>query len=139
MTAPGPLGIDPGLLARFLRAEGAIAWRSEPAAPSRPKRAKAAASPGPARIARLSEEEARVEVRPGPEGERWVVESGPVGALVLIAEISRRGSLPALGALAGGEDPRFPNGAIVARWGAPAASSTVRVADLVEVARYALP
>jgi hypothetical protein len=129
------LPIDGGLWHRFREAGALIAWRNAPRA--RGKRSDA----GPlARIAKLHDEEARVELRDGSSPSTVVVESGPVGALVLLLEIDRRGSAPVLTTLEGGTDPAFPNGAVVARWDAPgSASSSLSVKDLIEVARFALP
>ena len=127
-----PLSIDAGLLARFRGAAPKIAWRDAPGdVPAAPSRR--------ARIAHLNDEEARVETwgrspRGGVE-----VDSGPLGALVLLLEIDRRDRLPRLESRAAGVDPTFPNGAIRAVWGSgagPAGGPTVR--DLVELARYAL-
>ncbi len=71
---------------------------------------------------------------------RVAVDSGPVGALVILLEIDRRGPPSALGASEAGRDPAFPSGAIVAGWGGVSvpADSRPRLHDLVELARYAL-
>jgi hypothetical protein len=127
------LPIDPGLLARYRSAGTKIVWR--------PARSGTRSSPGrSARIAHLHDEEARVEVSGRGKRVRVTVESGPVGALVLLLEIDRRGSPTALGAAESGRVPGFPSGAVVAAWGDTnvPADSTPRVADLVELARYAL-
>ncbi len=129
------LPVDEGLLRRLREAGDAIAWRARrPAKGRRPKG-------GPARVARLHEEEARVELRSSTAGTTMVVESGPVGALVLLLEIDRRGAPTSLGATDAGRDPGFPSGAIVAGWGRDAGpfDSRPTVRDLVELARYALP
>lgn len=134
MTDPrGPVPADPGLLARFRDAGAKIAWRPAPAAPKRPAGRRA-------RIAHLHDEEARVETW-GPDDRGTVaVDSGPLGALVLLLEIDRRGAPRTLGAQEAGRDPAFPGGAIVAAWGdeRPPSDSRPRPADLVELARYAL-
>ncbi len=131
MTA-GPLPIDEGLLARFRAASAAIAWR--------PARTKGPGAPSRrARVAHLHDEEARVEQWGRPPGGGVEVDSGPVGALVILLEADRRGVVPALAAREAGADPRFPQGALRATWGgdpAPPGGPTVR--DLVELARYAL-
>jgi len=133
VSAPAaPLEIDPGLLARFRDAGRAIAWRAAPKG-RRPSGRKA-------RVAHLHDEEARVEEW-GTAGSRGIaVDSGPVGALVLLLEIDRRGPPAQLGAENAGRDRAFPSGAIVAGWGAVTVPTDSRptVRDLVELARYAL-
>ncbi len=128
----GPLPIDAGLLARFRAAGATIAWR--PAPPKgRPPRGRRA------RIAHLHDEEARVETW-GREPEGGIeVDSGPLGALVLLLEADRRGALPAVDAREAGTDIGFAAGALRAVWGSgPTASLGPTVRDLVELARYAL-
>ena len=128
------LGIDAGLLERLRAAGDRIAWR--PAGLSRGRRR----VPG-ARIARLAEEEARVETVETAKGACVEVASGPVGAVVLLLEADRRGSPSRLGSRNAGRSPAFPDGSIVAVWGTAAlsADATPTVRDLVELARYALP
>jgi hypothetical protein len=134
MSASRPaLAVADGLLERFRSAAGQIEWRP---AKGRSKRGTKV------RIAHLFQEEARVETREGPDGLALAVDSGPVGALVLLLEADRRGAPRLLLAQNAGRDAAFPSGALVAVWGAladPPADGTVRVADLVELARYALP
>ncbi len=127
--APPPLAIDPGLLRRFRDAGAKVTWTAAPGPPG---------APSSARIARLHEEEARIEERPTPGGHLLKVESGPVGALIVLLEIDRRGGLPTLSSEEAGADGAFPSGAIEARWGPPGGRSTLAVRDLIEVARYAL-
>jgi len=69
-----------------------------------------------------------------------MVDSGPLGALVLIIVIDGRGTPRALGALHADRDPAFPSGALVAVWGHGLAPEDEhpRLRDLVELARYAL-
>jgi hypothetical protein len=70
----------------------------------------------------------------------WV-DSGPVGALVLLLEAGVRGPPSRIEGIEGTLEPRFPSGAIRASWGASSPSaggSRVTVTDLVELARYAL-
>ena len=132
-AAPRALPIDPGLLARYRSAGAKIRWRP---VPSRRK-----ASPAwRVRIAHLHDEEARVEESGRGRNVRVAVDSGPVGALVLLLEIDRRGSPTALGAAEAGRDPSFPSGAIVAAWGSGSVpeDSKLGLGDLVELARYAL-
>lgn len=128
------LPVDAGLLARMREAYRAVRWTP---APSR-RRPSAGHT---VREARLHDESARVETW-GPGGDDGIaVTSGPVGALVLLLEIDRRGLPTALGARNAGSDPSFPEGAIVAVWSADgvAADSRPSLTDLVELARYALP
>ena len=129
----GTLPVDPGLLARFREAGGKIAWRD--AGPSRKGR-----GPSGTRIAHLHDEEARIVVRGRGANARIAVDAGPVGALVLLLEMDRRGMPSALGASEAGGEPGFPSGAIVAAWGSTdvPADSAPTVRDLVELARYAL-
>jgi len=129
----GPLPIDSGLLARFRDAGAQIAWRDAPAAPKR-------ARGRTARIAHLNDEEARVESWGNASSGGVAADSGPVGALVLLLEIDRRGRPAALGAAEAGKEPSFPSGSIVAGWGNSAvpSDSVPRIKDLVELARYAL-
>ncbi|MGA8710398.1 MAG: hypothetical protein WB786_04100 [Thermoplasmata archaeon] len=130
---PDALPIDPGLLARFRAAGTKIAWR----AASSGARASAGRS---IRIAHLHDEEARVEVTARGGRIRVRVDSGPLGALVLLLEIDGRGPPAALGAREAGKDPAYPSGAIVGAWGGATVPEDSRpgLHDLVELARYAL-
>ncbi len=125
--------IDPGLLARFRSAADVIAWRP---APPRPK----APAGHRVRIAPLHDEEARVEAWGGPRRGGVEVDPGPLGALVLLLEVDRRGPPTALGAREAGRSTAFPSGSVVAVWGKePVPTDSVpRLGDLVEIARYAL-
>jgi hypothetical protein len=132
VTAEG-LAVAPGLMDRFRSAGQQIEWR---AAPRGKGRARAA------RVAHLFQEEARVEQRELKGGLRLTVDSGPVGALVLLLEADRRGPPRLLVSQNAGRDPAFRSGALVAVWGPsedPPADGTVHVHDLVDLARYALP
>ena len=132
-ASPARFRIDPGLIARFREAGGRIAWRPAPrSAKRRPGRR--------ARIAHLNDEEARVEEWGTGKRTGLAVDSGPVGALVLLLEIDRRGPPSALGAEDAGRDAAFPTGAIVAAWGEVTVptDSAPRLTDLIELARYAL-
>jgi hypothetical protein len=126
--------VGPGLLERFRLAGGEIQWRDEPVAP-KPRRG--APAKDRVRIAHLHDEEARVLDR--PDGS-MVVDSGPVGALVLLLEIDRRGATSQLEAKAAGDLAGFGQGAIEARWGGTATSPSpgLPLADVVALARYAL-
>lgn len=130
---PAPLAIDAGLLARLRGAYAAIAWTD--ATTPRP------ASGRTARIARLHDESARVEAWSTALGDGLAATSGPVGALVLLVEIDRRGTPRALGSFGGAQAPSFPDGSIVAVWGEEPLSpeAVPGLSDLVELARYALP
>ena len=125
--------VDPGLLARFRSAGAKITWRDALSTAARsPRRV--------SRIAHLHDEEARVEVTGRGTRTRIAVESGPVGALVLLLEIDGRGPPSALGASEAGHEPGFPGGAIVAAWGGASVphDSSPTLSDLVELARYSL-
>jgi len=127
------LGIDPGLTRRLREAGTAIVWRTADLT------LRGSDSPV-ARIARLRDEEARVETREG-EGETTVeVDAGPVGAVVLLLEADRRGLPSSLGSRNARAASSFPLGSIVASWGAPTVAADARptVRDLVDLARYAL-
>lgn len=126
-------GIDPGLLSRFRRAATQIAWRNGPPIPRRPRGRRV-------RIAHLHDEEARVESWGTDRAGGFEVDSGPVGALVLVLETDRRGVVPKLTAVEASEDPVYRGGAIRAEWGGRRAMppSALRLLDLVELARYAL-
>ena len=143
MTTP-KLPLDAGLLDRFRRAGGEIAWRDAAGASPRqaapPKKARAGAHSTVRRIAHLNDEEATVE-RSGPESTpTLVVDSGPVGALVLLLEMDRRGLPHTLTTHEAGDLSGFPTGALEASW---AKSGTEKplglpISDLVGLARYAL-
>ncbi len=132
MTAK-PLPVDPGLLARYREAGRRIAWRPAPRGGRQPPGRKA-------RIAHLHDEEARVEEWGTARRRGIAVDSGPVGALVILLEADRHGPPTALGAENAGRDAAFPAGAIVAAWGEVTVptDSKPRIEDLVELARYAL-
>ena len=127
------LPVDPGLLERFRRAGPEVRWRRAPVR-SATERGRSA------RIAHLHDEEARVE-RWGTDRDGGVaVDSGPVGALVLLLEADRRGVPDRLGAAEAGHDPSFPAGALFAVWGPGTVptDSAPELRDLVDLARYAL-
>jgi hypothetical protein len=126
-------GVHPGLRARFVAAGATIAWAPAPAVPARPSGRRG-------RVARLREETARVEEWGTATKGGVVVDSGPLGALLLMLAIDRRGLPRALGALHADRDPAFPSGAIVAVWGSEVAPEDEhpRLEDVVDLARYAL-
>ncbi|MGA8543624.1 MAG: hypothetical protein WB947_08850 [Thermoplasmata archaeon] len=132
-AVPKTLRIDPGLLSRYRDAGRKIAWRLAAKGARRPAGRKM-------RIAHLNDEDARVEEWGTTKRAGIAVDSGPLGALVLLLEIDRRGPPTSLGAENAGRDAAFPQGAIVAGWGEVTVptDSRPKVADLVELARYAL-
>lgn len=131
MTRTG-FPMDEGLLARFRDAGRAIAWRPAPSRPRTPKGHRA-------QIAHLHDEEARVESWGSGEDGGVEVDSGPVGALVLLLEADRRGVPTRLETREAGDRPTFPQGALVAVWGGRAGRAEGLAAkDLVDLARYAL-
>jgi hypothetical protein len=128
------LGLDEGLVRRLRGVGGAIAWRPTAGA-RRPRNGRSV------RVARLRDEEARVETREGTSGATVEVTAGPVGAVVLLLEADRRGLPSSLGSRDARRGSAFPSGSIVASWGGPpvVADAWPTVRDLVELARYALP
>jgi hypothetical protein len=131
----GELPVDPGLLTRFRDAGRAIAWRAAPAGATAKSR-----KGHRVRIAHLHDEEARVDSWGDERNGGVAVDSGPVGALVILLEADRRGPPARLGAEEAGHNPAFPAGAVVAGWGRTPVpeDSRPRLEDLVELARYAL-
>ena len=122
------LVVDPGLLDRFRAAGRKMTWRPVVEAGR------------DSRIAHLHDEECRVESEGKGEGFRLRVEPGPVGALILLLEIDRRGPPGALEATDAGPEP-FGRGALEARWGSVGGAlggRAIPTSDLVGVARYAL-
>lgn len=132
-TSKGLEAVDPGLLARFRAAGAKIEWREAP-------RSSRTSGGGRSRIAHLHDEEARVSVEGRGTRTRVTVDSGPLGALVLLLEIDRRGPPSGLGASEAGHAPGFPSGAIAAGWGRERVprDSAPTFSDLVELARYIL-
>jgi hypothetical protein len=126
------IAIDPGLLERFRAAGRSIAWRPAPKWPRPAGRG--------AEIAHLHDEECRVERRGTGRTGAITVESGPLGALVLLLAFDARGPPRDWGAGNAGRDPAYPGGSLSATWGRGTVPHDTRptVADLVELARYAL-
>ncbi len=146
MISRGP-PIDPGLRERFRAAEAQIQWReAEPARTRPPKGARPATRRPPksradrVRIAHLNDEEARLEESNHGSTVSFVVDSGPVGALLVLLEMERRGPPSLLTTHDAGESPGFPQGAIEARWdeGTTRPEFALPIADLIQLARYAL-
>jgi len=124
--------MDPGLLERFRAAGAKIAWRDAGRSPGSPRGRQAS-------IAHLNDEEARVESWGRSPFGGVEVDSGPLGALLLLLEADRRGSVPILESREAGVDRSFPGGALKAEWSShprDVAGPTIR--DLIELARYAL-
>jgi hypothetical protein len=142
------LPIDAGLLDRFRAAGAQIAWR-EASPPGRGASAKPAGrarkagrAPGgaPRRIAHLNDEECTVEEHQVGPTTSIVVDSGPVGALVLLLELERRGPPALLATHEADPSTPFPSGAIEARWddGRSTPDYSLPLGDLILLARYAL-
>ena len=130
------LGIDAGLLDRFRSAGAKIRWREV----IEPSKGRAKSTKTRVRIAHLHDEEARIEARELTAGLTLVVESGPVGALVVLLEVDRRGPPALLAARDAGFLTEFPQGAIEAGWGPTVHGGPggLGLPDLVALARYAL-
>ena len=142
MSAVAGLVIDPGLLARFRAAGRSIQWRdARPPRPSYGSRRSASLAFRPSRVAHLNDEEALIEESREGNDQVVMADSGPVGALVLLLEIDRRGPPAVLEAVEADESPHFASGALRCRWSkrtSPAPKRSVPVSDLVGLARYAL-
>jgi hypothetical protein len=145
------LPVDEGLLVRLRTAGETIEWREEKATEAKAtKGGRGRARGKPAnprdaprhrvRRALLHEQEARVEEGSDRKGTELAVDSGPLGALVLLLEIDRRGLPTRLVPRGGGERAGFDEGALEATWaragGEPALA--VPISQLVTLARYAL-
>jgi hypothetical protein len=122
---------DPGLWERFRSMRDRIVWHPLPPPAVR--------SPGAiAHRATLHEQSARREIRSASEdGVDVLVDSGPLGALLLLLEWDERGGSPVFSAVDSGE-PEFPEGAIVAHFGGRLPAS-LPVRDILDLARFALP
>jgi len=133
MTAPPPRSRpgDPGLWERFRAIRPKI----------RAERLELSAPLGPGHRAdrvTLNEQTARRERRPGSDGSLDViVDSGPLGALLLLLEWDDRDEVPVFRPVDRGE-PDFPEGAIVARFGGPPGGS-LPAKQILDLARFALP
>jgi hypothetical protein len=136
--SPTAAGVDPGLMARFRIAGAQLTWRAAPAPPRAGRRR--AAKGVTNRIAHLHDEEARVEERADGARRQLTVESGPVGALVLVLALDERGLPNRLVTHEAGAAEGFPAGAIEASWepGSEAGSLALAVSDVVSLARFAL-
>ncbi len=122
--------IDPRIIDRFRTAGRSIQWQS--VVPNE-------GGSSHARIATLHEQPARVEERETVSGREMIVDSGPVGALVLVLEVDRHGLPHALDPVAGGETEGFPEGALRAIWGTgPVPAPGAVWKDVLNLARYAL-
>jgi hypothetical protein len=144
----GSSSVDAGLRERFRAANAQISWREVEPPKSRPSKRAARKTPakpskGPSsrtRIAHLNDEDARVEESIVGSTTAWVVDSGPVGALVLLLELERRGPPALLTTHDADPDSAFPQGAIEARWngGATPPEFALPLGDLIQLARFAL-
>jgi hypothetical protein len=148
MPEPEPLPIDVGLLERFLDAEQGVQWKPVEPSPKPARSRKSREGTGAraraetaSRLAYYNDETARIEQRSVGAEDVLTVTSGPVGALVLVGECARRGLPTSLESRNAGDLPEFPDGAIEARWDGHARSQrhTLPFADVVQLARYALP
>ncbi|HEV2449619.1 MAG TPA: hypothetical protein VGU43_04310 [Thermoplasmata archaeon] len=123
---------------RLRAAEKEIGWTEVPAR-TRSKRPRA---PTPRiRVAKLHDEEARFELSESGPRCSAVASSGPVGALLLLLEMDRRGAPGHLYARAAAKSSPYPDGAIEAEWGSPAAGdgrAEVPIEELLALVRYAL-
>ena len=148
MTPPPALPVDAGLRERFRAASAQITWIDKsPRRAARPAAAKGkapqktpAASSESLRVAHLNDEDARVEVRSAPDRISVVVDSGPLGALVLLLEMERLGPPTVLTTHEAVADGPFPLGSIEALWSADPVRSEdpLPMDDLIRLARYAL-
>lgn len=138
--APSSLPVDAGLLARFREAGTRITWTEEKRPPRRGKGKKGGAAPPRRRRAHLFEEEATIELQEGGRRAVAVADSGPVGALLLLLEIDRRGPPAKVTAHVAGELPGFPEGAIEVTWatGKKEPDYALPLTDLIGLARYSL-
>ncbi|MCI4357504.1 MAG: hypothetical protein L3J95_03935 [Thermoplasmata archaeon] len=144
----GSQALDPGLRERFRAAGAQVSWREvdppKPRATARATRAPVAARSkdrrSRTRIAHLNDEEARVEESSVGSTTTWVVDSGPVGALVILLEFERRGPPALLRTHDADPSSAFPQGAIEARWieGATRPEYSLPIGDLIQFARFAL-
>jgi len=148
VSPPPALPVDPGLRERFRAAAAQISWidknpkRSRPAVRAPKGRA---IPPAPRtseslRVAHLNDEDARVEVRTAPGTISVHVDSGPLGALVLLLEMERLGPPTALTTHEARADGPFPSGSIEALWSSSPVPSEdpLPMDDLIRLARYAL-
>ena len=130
MSIGGPPVIDPRIIDRFRNAGRSIQWQSlVPNEGGSPR----------ARIAPLHAQPARVEERETASGREMIVDSGPVGALVLVLEVDRRGLPHALDPVAAREIEGFPDGALRAVWEiGPVPVPGPVWKEVLDLARYAL-
>ncbi|MFZ0698932.1 MAG: hypothetical protein WAN74_01885 [Thermoplasmata archaeon] len=130
MSIGAPPVIDPRVIDRFRSAGRSIQWQAVDSSEGGNHRT---------RIATLYEQSARVEERATAASREMVVDSGPVGALVLVLEVDRQGLPHALDPVAGGQIEGFPDGALRAVWKTgplPPPGTTWK--DVIDLARYAL-
>jgi hypothetical protein len=146
---PGAGSVDAGLRERFRAAGAQVSWRDVEAPKSRstgaskrtqPARKPKAPPSSRVRIAHLHDEEARIEETNLGSTTSMIVDSGPVGALILLLELERRGPPALLTTRDADPGSPFPQGAIEARWngGATEPEYSLPMGDLIQLARYAL-
>jgi hypothetical protein len=148
MSPPPSLPVDPGLRERFRAAGAMISWvdRSPHRAPrpGQPRPSRRPAHPPrdvhTIRIAHLNDEDARVETEESAGMISVQVDSGPLGALVMLLEMERLGPPTVLTTHDAVPNGPFPTGSIEARWSdTPVASEDpLPLDDLIRLARYAL-
>ena len=148
MTPPPALPVDPGLRERFRAAAAQISWTDKSPkrarSPVRPTKDRARSSvprdSETVRVAHLNDEDARVEVRVTAGTVSVQVDSGPLGALVLLLELERLGPPTALTSHEGRPAGPFPSGSIEALWsnGPVPSEDPLPLDDVVRLARYAL-
>lgn len=123
---------------RLRAAEKEIAWTE---AASRPRSKRSRAPVTRVRVAKLHDEEARFELSESGPSCSAVASSGPVGALLLLLEMDRRGAPQHLYARPAAPRSPYPDGAIEAEWGGPPAGDgrpEVPIEELLALVRYAL-
>ncbi|MCI4334077.1 MAG: hypothetical protein L3K04_00340 [Thermoplasmata archaeon] len=136
--SPSRLPGEPALWERLRAAEPEIQWRELPV---RGGTRRPGAIQRRSRVARLHDEEARLDEREGPNGHASLASSGPVGALLVLLAIGRYGRPDHLRGRSAGEAVGFPEGAIEALWGSISQGSEgaeLPIEDLLALVRYAL-
>jgi hypothetical protein len=123
---------------RLRTAEKEILWTP---VPTRGGRRRGGAPPATVRRAKLHDEEARFELSESDDRAVAIASSGPVGALLLLLEMDRRGPPGHLRGRAASRASGYPDGAIEAEWGSGTVEDgrpEVPLGDLIALVRYAL-